>query len=119
MNLPVEAAEAAMPIRFTAYELVTDSGGRGLHRGGSAVRKTIEVLVDGVEASILGERTLSAASGVSGGGPGTVARFTYRSVDGRERTLPAKSGPHRLSKGDQLEMITAGGGAWGKVADDK
>jgi N-methylhydantoinase B len=117
MNLPIEAAEAAMPIRFTAYELVQDSGGAGLNRGGAGVRKAIEVLVDGVEASILGERTLTAAQGVAGGSAGAVARFTYRGADGNAVSLPAKSGPHRLSKGDQLEMITAGGGAWGRSAD--
>jgi N-methylhydantoinase B len=116
MNLPIEAAEIAMPIRFQAYELVQASGGEGLHRGGAAVRKVIEVLVDGVEASILGERTLTPAGGVKGGGAGTVATFTYRAADGTSRQLPAKSGPHRLSKGDQLEMLTAGGGAWGKSA---
>lgn len=114
MNLPIEAAEAALPIRFSAYELVPESGGEGLHRGGAAVRKVIEVLVDGVEASILGERTLTAARGVAGGGPGAVATFNLRSADGQSRALPAKSGPHRLSKGDRLEMITAGGGAWGR-----
>ncbi|WP_213775956.1 hydantoinase B/oxoprolinase family protein [Bradyrhizobium sp. dw_78] len=118
MNLPIEAAEAAMPIRFTAYQLVTESGGTGLHRGGAGVRKAIEVLVDGVEASILGERTLSAAKGVAGGGAGAVAKFSYLGADGKVRPLPAKSGPHKLSKGDQLEMITAGGGAWGRSSND-
>lgn len=119
MNLPVEAAEAAMPIRFTAYELVSGSGGTGLHRGGAGVRKTIEVLVDGVEASILGERTLTAARGVGDGHPGAVAKFSYVGSDGQVRSLSAKSGPHKLAKGDRLEMITAGGGGWGRPADDK
>ncbi|MET0443484.1 MAG: hydantoinase B/oxoprolinase family protein, partial [Pseudorhodoplanes sp.] len=109
---------AAMPIRFTAYELVPASGGAGLHRGGAGVRKTIEVLVDGVEASILGERTLTAARGVGEGRAGAVAQFSYVSADGNVRSLPAKSGPHRLAKGDRLEMITAGGGGWGRTADD-
>ena len=71
-----------MPIRFRAYELVPESGGDGLHRGGAAVRKVIEVLVDGVEASILGERTLTPARGVADGGAGAVATFTYRSANG-------------------------------------
>ena len=119
MNLPVEAAEAAMPIRFIAYELVAESGGAGLHRGGAGVRKTIEVLVDGVEASILGERTLTAARGVGDGDAGAVAKFSYIGAEGQIRSLPAKSGPHRLAKGDQLEMITTGGGGWGRRADDK
>ena len=119
MNLPIEAAEASMPIRFVAYELVPESGGQGKHRGGSGVRKAIEILVDGVEASILGERTCTPAHGIAGGGPGQVARFNYLRADGRVTVLPAKSGPHRLSKGDKLEMITAGGGAWGRSRNDE
>jgi len=119
MNLPIEAAEAAMPIRFVAYQLLPESGGEGLHRGGAGVRKTIEVLVDGVEASILGERTLTAARGVGKGAAGAVARFSYLGADGESRPLPAKSGPHKLAKGDRLEMITAGGGGWGEQTDDQ
>ncbi len=119
MNLPMEAVEAAMPVRFIAYQLARESGGAGLHRGGAGVRKAIEILVDGVEASILGERTLTAANGVAGGNAGGLARFSYLGADGKARSLPAKSGPHKLSKGDRLEMITAGGGAWGKSKNNK
>lgn len=120
MNLPIEAAEASMPIRFLAYGLVTDSGGQGRQRGGAGVRKTVEVLADGIEGSILGERTKTPAHGVLGGGVGRLARFSLRRASGETLPLPAKSGPHHLSKGDRLEMITAGGGAWGRSnSDDK
>lgn len=114
MNLPIEAAEMAMPVRFLAYALVPGSGGAGLHAGGSGVRKAVEVLADGVEASILGERTESPAHGVAGGEAGGRARFTLQGADGTRTELPAKSGPHRLSKGDRIEMVTAGGGGWGR-----
>jgi N-methylhydantoinase B len=113
MNLPIEAAEASLPIRFLAYELVQESTGSGFHRGGAGVRKSIEFLADGVEASILGERTLSRAHGISGGEEGEPARFTHFNKKGEAVALEAKSGPHKLSKGDRLEMITAGGGGWG------
>jgi N-methylhydantoinase B len=119
MNLPIEAAEASLPIRFLAYELVPESGGSGLHRGGSGVRKSIEFLADGVEASILGERTLSPAHGVAGGMEGDCARFTYRSAGGQHIILGAKSGPHKFSVGDRLEMLTAGGGGWGRDSTTK
>lgn len=115
MNLPIEAAEMTMPVRFLAYELVATSGGAGLHAGGQGVRKSLEILTDGVEASILGERTQSPGHGVAGGGTGALARFVLRMRDGDERTLPAKSGPHRLAAGDRIEMVTAGGGGWGKA----
>lgn len=113
MNLPIEAAEAALPIRFLAYELAEDSAGAGLHKGGAGVRKSIEFLADGVEASVLGERTFSRAHGVSGGNEGKPAQFTYFRRGGEAAALEAKSGPHKFHKGDRLEMITAGGGGWG------
>jgi N-methylhydantoinase B len=114
MNLPVEAIEAAIPVRFLGYEIVRESAGTGRHRGGSGVRKAFEVLADGVEASLLGERTLSPAHGVAGGGPGACATFVCRRASGEVVTLAAKSGPHKLMRGDRIEMVTAGGGGWGK-----
>jgi N-methylhydantoinase B len=118
MNLPMEAVEAALPIRFVCYELVPESRGTGRHQGGAGVRKMIEILSDRVEASVLGERTLTPAHGVAGGKCGGVATFTHWRADGSSVALSAKSGPHLLSKGEQLEMITAGGGAWGRNSDD-
>jgi N-methylhydantoinase B len=115
MNLPVEATEAAIPVRFLGYEIVRESAGAGRHRGGSGVRKTFEILADGVEASLLGERTLSPAHGVAGGEPGACAIFVCRRASGEAVTLAAKSGPHKLNRGDRIEMVTAGGGGWGKA----
>lgn len=113
MNLPIEGMEASMPIRFLNYEIVRGTGGDGRHAGGNGVRKTVEVLTDNVQASVLGERTRSAAAGIAGGESGALASFKILSASG-ERDLAAKSGPHRLVKGDRLEMTTAGGGGWGR-----
>jgi len=113
MNLPIEGMEASMPVRFIEYGIVRGSGGSGRHPGGDGVRKTIEVLTDHVRASVLGERTKTPAAGSSGGSAGALARFCIESADGARRELVAKSGPHRLMKGDRLVMVTAGGGGWG------
>jgi N-methylhydantoinase B len=115
MNLPVEAIEAAAPVRFHAYEIMRGSGGPGARRGGAGARKVLEALADGLEASILGERTNSAAHGVLGGGSGACARFALIRQDGTTAMLAAKSGPHRLARGDRIEMVTAGGGGWGEA----
>ena len=114
MNLPIEATEALIPVRFKAYELVRGSGGNGRTRGGLGVRKTVTALTGGIEASILGERTVSPAHGIAGGLPGACARFAILSPDGERRELGAKSGPHKLAEGESLEMVTAGGGGWGR-----
>ena len=112
MNLPMEGTEAALPVHYLNYEIVPETAGEGLHRGGAGVRKTLTTLIDGIEASVLGERTRTAAHGVAGGGIGGLAHFRLISPEGK-RELSAKSGPHRLAKGDILEMTTAGGGGWG------
>ncbi|HJV84675.1 MAG TPA: hydantoinase B/oxoprolinase family protein [Noviherbaspirillum sp.] len=118
MNLPVEGIEAALPVRYLNYEIVRESAGNGLHRGGAGVRKTFTTLIEGVEASVLGERTRTAAHGVSGGESGGLASFRLISRDST-RELAAKSGPHILAKGDVLEMITAGGGGWGAPPENQ
>ncbi len=112
MNLPIEGIEAALPVRYLNYEIVPETAGKGMHCGGAGVRKTLMTLVEGIEASVLGERTRTAAHGVAGGATGGLARFRLISAKG-ELELCAKSGPHRLAKGDMLEMTTAGGGGWG------
>lgn len=114
MNLPVEAMEVGMPVRVLAYEIARGSGGAGRRRGGDGVRKVVEFLSDGVTASILGERTLTRAHAVADGEPGAAARFMLTKSDGAVRTLAAKSGPHRVGRGDRIEMVTAGGGGWGR-----
>ncbi|WP_459615820.1 hydantoinase B/oxoprolinase family protein [Bordetella sp. 2513F-2] len=117
MNLPIESMEAQLPVRFVNYEIVRGSGGNGLHAGGDGVRKTIEILTDDVRASVLGERTRTAAAGVFGGSPGALAMFRLHTAGGAQE-LESKSGPHRLNKGDRLEMVTAGGGGWGKPSNE-
>ena len=113
MNLPIEALESAFPVRFHAYELLHDTRGAGQWQGGAGVRRVVEMLTDGVQASVLGERTLTAAAGVKGGAAGGLAQFTLLTVDGTARRLDSKSGPHKMDRGDLLDIRTAGGGGWG------
>ena len=113
MNLPIEGVEAAIPVRFLEYSIVRGSGGEGRFNGGCGVRKTVQALDDGVQASVLGERTDTPAQGVAGGGCGGLAQFTLRSGE-KTKVLGAKSGPHILARHDVLEMVTAGGGGWGR-----
>lgn len=113
MNLPIESIEAHAPVRYLEYSIARESGGAGLLDGGCGVTKRLEMLVDAVQVSVLGERTRTRASGVAGGHPGATARFSL-TRNAKELTLPAKSGPHLLNRGDILTMTTAGGGGWGK-----
>ncbi|MBL8672565.1 MAG: hydantoinase B/oxoprolinase family protein [Alphaproteobacteria bacterium] len=113
MNLPIEAMEAQMPVRFEAYGLRPGSGGGGRHAGGEGVLKSIRALADGVEFSVTAERALQPAPGIAGGGAGAAARFSVARADGSIATLASKTPSARLDRGDVLVIETAGGGGWG------
>jgi N-methylhydantoinase B len=114
MNLPIEAVEAAMPVRIDSYALVDGTGGDGRWRGGMGARRVIRALVDGIEFSLMFERGLHPAHGAAGGEPGRVARFFLERGDGTREPLSSKTLAGRLNAGDALWMETAGGGGWGK-----
>lgn len=113
MNLPVEAMEASMPLRFLRYELVDGSGGDGRFVGGLGVRKRFVSLADGLEASVLLERCVAPAPGRDGGADGSKATVTAFRRDGCEELLDSKCRVV-LQAGDGLDIVTAGGGGWGQ-----
>lgn len=113
MNLPVEAMEAALPIRFEHYALVSESGGAGTWRGGDGVRKAFRVLSDDVRFSLLCERGIFPAQGIAGGSAGRCAGFSIRKADGTVVALQSKSPAVQLNEGDTVYLETAGGGGWG------
>jgi N-methylhydantoinase B len=113
MNLPIEAMEASMPVRFIRYELVDGSGGDGRFIGGLGVRKRFLSLADNLDASVLLERCVAPAPGRDGGAEGKVAGVTVYRRDGHEEKLDSKSRVV-LQVGDGLEVVTAGGGGWGQ-----
>ena len=113
MNLPVEAVEASFPIRIRDYSLITESAGRGLHRGGMGVRRVIEAMDDHLAYSLLFERALHPALGVAGGEAGRCARFVLEDASGSQTPLDSKTQLGYMSRGDKLIIETAGGGGWG------
>lgn len=114
MNLPVEAVEAAFPVRIERYQLIENSGGAGLHRGGMGVRREIRSLADGVQYSLLFERALHPAQGVAGGSAGRAATFSLQHASGETHVLESKTEAQTMDHGDLLTIETAGGGGWGE-----
>lgn len=115
MNLPVEAVEAALPVRIEEYSLIDDSGGVGAHRGGMGVRKSIRALISNMEFSVGGERSLHPAHGLQGGQSGRCSSSQVIRENGEVLQLPSKIPAGRLSENDLLVIETAGGGGWGKL----
>jgi len=111
LNTPVEAIEAAYPLRVDRYEIRRGTGGAGRHRGGDGVRRDIRLLRD-AQVSILSERRKLRPPGAAGGEAGAkgVNMLVRR---GRSRRLPSKiSFDGKL--GDVVSIRTPGGGGYGK-----
>ena len=111
----VEVVELSAPVRIRRYELRTNGGGQGMHRGGCGAVREIEFLVDGVKVSYRGERHFHPAPGLHGGSPGLPSRATVRRSDGRTEEIQSKA-VVVLNRGDVLICESAGGGGWGDPA---
>ena len=97
---------------LTSYVPVVDSGGAGLHRGGTGVEKTYEFLSAGV-FTINDDRAITNPWGVAGGRAGGRGAKRLVKRDGREFTLPSKVDNLAVQPGDRFVFRTAGAGGWG------
>jgi len=112
MNTPIEALEAYLPLRFTAYRLREDSGGPGEWRGGCGIERSWTLLGPRATLSILAERTKMQPWGLRGGRPGALGEYLLWRRDGSVIRLPSKC-IVQLERGDTLIIRTPGGGGYG------
>jgi N-methylhydantoinase B len=110
LNTPVEALEAAYPLRIEEYALRRGSGGNGRHRGGDGVRRVYRAM-ERCTVTLLTERRRLAPRGACGGEDGSPGR---NSVDGRD--VPAKC-QITLEPRSVLKIETPGGGGWSSEDD--
>jgi N-methylhydantoinase B len=118
LNTPIEALEAAYPVRVRRYSIRYGSGGKGRHRGGDGVIREIEFLTD-VRGTVLSDRRRTAPYGLSGGNPSQpgkneliLPRNSGKSP--KQQTLPSKA-TFGAPKGSILRILTPGAGGWGGV----
>jgi len=111
LNTPVEALEAAYPLRVTRYGLRKGSGGSGLHRGGDGIVREIEFLA-AARVTILTERRRIPPYGLRGGNRGRRGRNLLKTTRKTE-TLPGKLALN-VQAGTRLLIFTPGGGGWGR-----
>jgi N-methylhydantoinase B len=108
LNTPVEALEAAYPLRVERYALRDGSGGAGDHRGGDGVVRAITAL-EPCEGSLLTDRRRHAPRGAAGGGDGAPGRNL---LNGDELGPKAR---FALREGDTVTVETPGGGGYGRL----
>jgi N-methylhydantoinase B len=110
LNTPVEALEAAYPLRVERYALRDGSGGDGRHRGGDGLVRSVRVETDAT-VSLLTERRRHAPRGIAGGEDGEPG---VNWIDGEQ--VPAKV-TREVSAGTTVTVETPGGGGHGGPAD--
>jgi N-methylhydantoinase B len=111
LNTPIEALEAAYPLRVTRYGLRRGTGGAGQHRGGSGVVREIEALA-AMQATLLTERRRLPPYGLRGGYAGQRGRNILIRA-GKARPLAGKT-TLVLAAGERICLMTPGGGGWGR-----
>jgi N-methylhydantoinase B len=110
-NTPIETIERVFPFKIVAYELIEDSGGAGLFRGGMGVRRVYQMKTP-TKYGISGERMKSKPWGRLGGYPGRSSRY-YTIIDDDERLTAFSKAQGRVPTGGILVIETAGGGGFG------
>ncbi len=111
-NTPTEAIEMDNAfVRITEYALIPDSGGPGRQRGGLGVRRTYEIMKDGVLLSTYGDRHNMPPWSLEGGFEGSFSAFTLIR-DGEKIRIPASTNME-VRKGDRFTIEISGGGGYG------
>ena len=111
-NTPITSLRSHYPFAITRYTLRTRSGGDGAYRGGDGIERGIRFNTDAV-LSLMGERRETAPWGLAGGGDASPGQDWLIHADGSRERLPGKCTVD-VSAGDELLVLTPGGGGWGR-----
>ena len=112
-NTPITSLSTHYPFSVTRYTLRNASGGDGRYPGGDGIERAITFAEDAV-VSLMGERRSIAPWGLSGGGDGARGEDWLIRAKGTREQLPGKC-TVEVSAGDELVVLTPGGGGWGSV----
>ncbi len=111
-NTPITSLDTHYPFTVTRYKLRTGSGGAGQFSGGDGIERGIR-FNEAATVSLMGERRLTAPWGLSGGEPGSVGEDWLIRSNGAREQLPSKCTVD-VEPGDELLVLTPGGGGWGE-----
>jgi N-methylhydantoinase B len=111
-NTPVEALEAALPVRVLAVRVRRRSGGAGARRGGDGVEKVLRFLAP-VRLAWVAQRGARGPWGLAGGKAGRPGAGLVRRGAGARRRALSTQHAHALAAGDEVVLRTPGGGGHG------
>ena len=111
-NYPVELIENKFPLRVERYGFHTEGGvGAGRFRGGFGLERVYRILTDDAFSYASIGRSIARPWGVAGGEPGTTNYLEI--ISGRRRFRGARLPHTTLKRGDQIRIVTGGGGGYG------
>jgi 5-oxoprolinase (ATP-hydrolysing) len=108
-----EILEARFPVLIKEFRVRAGSGGPGLHRGGNGLVRHL-VFRAPLSGALLANHHRIAPFGVAGGAAGSPGAARIHRNNGRIETLGATA-RFEAGPGDALEVLTPGGGGYGKV----
>ena len=111
-SFSIEVIEAENPLEVLDYEMVPDTGGAGLHRGGVALRRTWRMLADEGVLQVRADRATHRPYGLQGGGPGASSLNTLDPGQATEKALPSKV-TMTFRRGQVFRHQLPGAGGWG------
>ena len=109
---PAEYMESYYPVVLERYEPVIDTGGPGLHRGGTGIEKQYMFRCAGA-VTVNDDRELLSPWGLGGAKHGGQSSKTIVRADGTRERLPSKIDNVAVEAGDRILFRSAGAGGWG------
>ena len=110
-SFSIEVIEAENPLEVLDYEMLPDTAGPGLYRGGVALRRTWRMLEDEGMLQVRADRATHRPYGLWGGGPGAPSR-NILNPGPEARALHAKL-TMTLRRGEVFRHELPGAGGWG------
>jgi len=109
---PIEIIESEFPTRVVRFELIRDSGGAGVHRGGLGIRREYLNLAD-ARFSIRSMKHVIPPNGAAEGGTGRPGDIWINPDGEGAKRLPTRYADYPLKANDIFRLDTPGGGGYG------
>src|SRR5262249_116919 len=109
---PIEIIESEFPTRLLCFDLIPDSGGAGLNRGGLGLRREYLNLAD-ARFSIRSMKHVIPPTGCAGGRDGRPGDIVINPDTTAAKRLPTRYADYPLRMGDAFRLDTPGGGGYG------
>jgi 5-oxoprolinase (ATP-hydrolysing) len=108
-----EILEAAFPVRLLEFAIRRGSGGLGRHHGGDGVVRRLQFL-RALSGALLANHRRIAPFGLEGGQPAATGEACIRRANGECERLGATAS-FEVNAGDELAVLTPGGGGFGRA----